>query len=160
MRNIKNNKRGLVSSEKKAQSGFTIIEVLIVLAIAGLIMVIVFLAVPALQRNNRNTQRNSDASRISAAINECVTNNNGNLTNCAPTATGTGAQFANYINVADNQQLTSHSNTLGLNTFTYTTNTRCNSTGSGTTAGGGNRAFTIQYQVETRGAPADKCVGS
>ncbi|HPW47952.1 MAG TPA: prepilin-type N-terminal cleavage/methylation domain-containing protein, partial [Candidatus Saccharibacteria bacterium] len=36
---------------KKDQKGFTIIEVLIVLAIAALILLIVFLAVPALQRN-------------------------------------------------------------------------------------------------------------
>jgi prepilin-type N-terminal cleavage/methylation domain-containing protein len=38
-------------SLKNNKKGFTIIEVLIVLAIAGVIMVIVFLAVPALQRN-------------------------------------------------------------------------------------------------------------
>jgi prepilin-type N-terminal cleavage/methylation domain-containing protein len=34
----------------KKEKGFTIIEVMIVLAIAGLIMLVVFLAVPALQR--------------------------------------------------------------------------------------------------------------
>jgi prepilin-type N-terminal cleavage/methylation domain-containing protein len=45
---------------KKRNEGFTIIEVMIVLAIAGLIMLVVFLAVPALQRNSRNTQRNND----------------------------------------------------------------------------------------------------
>jgi prepilin-type N-terminal cleavage/methylation domain-containing protein len=33
---------------KKSDSGFTIIEVMIVLAIAGLILLIVFLAVPAM----------------------------------------------------------------------------------------------------------------
>jgi prepilin-type N-terminal cleavage/methylation domain-containing protein len=37
--------------KQKRQQGFTIIEVLIVLAIAALILLIVFLAVPALQRN-------------------------------------------------------------------------------------------------------------
>lgn len=62
--------------------GFTIIEVLIVLAIAGLIMLIVFLAVPALQRNSRNTQRNSDASLISSAVNECLNNRNGQTSSC------------------------------------------------------------------------------
>ncbi|MCA9330903.1 prepilin-type N-terminal cleavage/methylation domain-containing protein [Candidatus Saccharibacteria bacterium] len=58
------------------QSGFTIIEVLIVLAIAGLIMLIVFLAVPALQRNSRNTQRKNDAQKLLAATNEWATANN------------------------------------------------------------------------------------
>jgi prepilin-type N-terminal cleavage/methylation domain-containing protein len=33
---------------KKGQSGFTIIEVMIVLAIAGLIMVVVLVAIPAI----------------------------------------------------------------------------------------------------------------
>lgn len=35
---------------KNSPRGFTIVEVMIVLAIAGLIMLIVFLAIPALQR--------------------------------------------------------------------------------------------------------------
>ncbi len=62
---------------RKADKGFTIIEVMIVLAIAGLIMLIVFLAVPALQRNSRNTNRRSDAARISSAVANFIANNNG-----------------------------------------------------------------------------------
>lgn len=49
------------SYKKQRDKGFTIVEVLIVLAIAGLIMVVVFLAVPQLQRNNRNNTRKTDA---------------------------------------------------------------------------------------------------
>src|SRR5581483_2793412 len=64
----------------KGQSGFTIIEVLIVLAIAGLILLIVFLAVPALQRNSRDTQRKNDVSRILGAAQEVI-NNNGSTAN-------------------------------------------------------------------------------
>jgi len=52
---------------------------MIVLAIAGLIMLIVFLAVPALQRASRNTDRKNDIGRISSAINDYVSNNNGSL---------------------------------------------------------------------------------
>jgi len=63
----------------KEQKGFTIIEVLIVLAIAGLIMLIVFLAVPALQRNSRNTQRRADISSVLGAFQEYSNNNNGQL---------------------------------------------------------------------------------
>lgn len=74
---------------KKQSEGFTIIEVLIVLAIAGLIMLIVFLAVPALQRNQRNTSRRSDASRIGSAATNYATNNNGNLPPVATAASGT-----------------------------------------------------------------------
>jgi prepilin-type N-terminal cleavage/methylation domain-containing protein len=62
---------------RNSQEGFTIIEVLIVLAIAGLIMLVVFLAVPALQRSQRNNGRASEASRFSSAITSFVSNNQG-----------------------------------------------------------------------------------
>jgi prepilin-type N-terminal cleavage/methylation domain-containing protein len=68
------------SLNQRNQKGFTIIEVLIVLAIAGLIMLIVFLAVPALQRNSRNTSRRNDVSRILGAAQEVLNNNSGDLT--------------------------------------------------------------------------------
>src|SRR5436190_2809304 len=56
--------------------GFTIIEVMIVLAIAALILLVVFLAVPALQRSQRNNARKTDASRVAASAIDFVTNNN------------------------------------------------------------------------------------
>lgn len=67
------------TSQTKKEKGFTIIEVLIVLAIAGLILLVVFLAVPALQRNARNTQRSTDAGNILSSLSEYVGNNNGQL---------------------------------------------------------------------------------
>ena len=63
--------------KRKDQTGFTIIEVLIVLAIAGLIMVVVFLAVPNLQRSQRNNARKSDANNILQNLSEYVGNANG-----------------------------------------------------------------------------------
>lgn len=69
---------------RKSTKGFTIIEVMIVLAIAGLILAIVFLAVPALQRNSRNTQRRSDVAALLGGVNEYVANNGGAL----PVASG------------------------------------------------------------------------
>jgi prepilin-type N-terminal cleavage/methylation domain-containing protein len=65
--------------KRKQQEGFTIIEVLIVLAIAGLIMLIVFLAVPALQRNSRNTQRKNDVAGLLGAFSEYSNNNGGKV---------------------------------------------------------------------------------
>lgn len=58
-------------------SGFTIIEVMIVLAIAALILLIVFLAVPALERNSRNLQRKNDASAIANGIASFIADNAG-----------------------------------------------------------------------------------
>lgn len=64
---------------KNNKKGFTIIEVVLVLAIAGLIFLMVFLALPALQRSQRDTQRKNDASRLRAAITDYSSNNRGAL---------------------------------------------------------------------------------
>jgi len=69
----------MLNGIKKSNKGFTIIEVLIVLAIAGLIILIVFLAVPALQRNSRNTQRKNDVAALMGGVQEYASNNNGAL---------------------------------------------------------------------------------
>ena len=73
--------------KSKREKGFTIIEVLIVLAIAGLIMLVVFLAVPALQRTSRNTQRTNDVAGVLGAMSEFINNNNGALPTTASTDT-------------------------------------------------------------------------
>ena len=64
---------------KNKKYGFTIIEVVLVLAIAGLIFLMVFIALPALQRSQRDTQRKNDMSRIASALNQYKANNRGNL---------------------------------------------------------------------------------
>ena len=51
------------------KKGFTIIEVVLVLAIAGLIFAMVFIALPALQRSQRDQSRKNDVSTVAAAIN-------------------------------------------------------------------------------------------
>ena len=66
---------------RKKTDGFTIIEVLIVLAIAGLIMLIVFLAIPQLRRNQQNTTMRNEASRILSAVTEFESNANGQQVN-------------------------------------------------------------------------------
>ena len=81
----------MLKSIKKDRGGFTIIEVLIVLAIAALILVIVFLAVPSLQRSARNTQRRTDVSALITAVSNYISDNNGQVPDtikvAAPTAT-------------------------------------------------------------------------
>jgi len=71
----------------KSKKGFTIIEVVLVLAIAGLIFLMVFIALPALQRSQRNTQREDDISRMLTAANDYQTNNHGK----SPFNKGTGS---------------------------------------------------------------------
>ncbi len=65
----------------KSKKGFTIIEVVLVLAIAGLIFLMVFIALPALQRSQRNTQRRDDYSMLVTAVNSYMASNNGKLYN-------------------------------------------------------------------------------
>lgn len=59
--------------------GFTIIEVVLVLAIAGLIFMMVFIALPNLQRAQRDTQRRNALGELAAQIQQYQTNNNGRL---------------------------------------------------------------------------------
>lgn len=66
---------------RETKQGFTIIEVVLVLAIAGLIFLMVFIALPALQRSQRNTQRRDDYSMLVTAVNSYLSSNNGKITN-------------------------------------------------------------------------------
>jgi prepilin-type N-terminal cleavage/methylation domain-containing protein len=77
-------------TQSKTKTGFTIIEVLIVLAIAGLILLIVFLAVPALQRNSRNTTMKNDVQNVLGGVAEYQAANNGKMPFGANAVDGTG----------------------------------------------------------------------
>lgn len=62
-----------------ALGGFTIIEVVLVLAIAGLIFMMVFIALPNLQRAQRDTERRDDLGTLAGQIQQYQANNNGRL---------------------------------------------------------------------------------
>ncbi len=76
--------------------GFTIIEVVLVLAIAGLIFLVVFLALPALQRSQRDTQRKQDLAKFMSQVTGYQSNNQGVL----PSTTALWNTFVtNYLTV-------------------------------------------------------------
>lgn len=77
----------------KNKKGFTIIEVVLVLAIAGLIFLMVFIALPALQRSQRNTRRRSDMTRFISAVNDYQTNNNYKLPFKGTEISGSGISY-------------------------------------------------------------------
>lgn len=77
------------------KGGFTIIEVVLVLAIAGLIFLMVFIALPALQRSQRDTERRNAMAHVSAQISQYQTNNNGKLPNDGKVAAVEDGQLAN-----------------------------------------------------------------
>lgn len=153
---------------RNKQAGFTIIELLIVLAIAGLIMLIVFLAVPALERSSRNTARKQDASRIADAVSNFVNNNNGTQ----PGSTGDLQTILNDAGTLGEYKLTT-SATVAANTITYTTTAaQAALTGtdevqvvlgatcgtSGATVAGTSRQIALQYTVETSGGYTGNCL--
>ena len=163
----------MLSKLKRNNEGFTIIEVMIVLAIAGLIILIVLLAVPALQRNGRNTAIKNDASAVAAALSEFKSNNDG----VSPTINATHPSTTGNVVTVDSttagttpahatiQGGTTVSGAAGLGPTTAIANgtinvyggARCDCVAS-------TRAITVWYSIETRSAvPAaapfnNKCI--
>jgi prepilin-type N-terminal cleavage/methylation domain-containing protein len=162
----------MATSLKKRTQGFTIIEVLIVLAIAGLILLIVFLAVPALQRNSRNTQRRSDVSRMLGGLQEATNNNNGTIPASLP------AQVTDKLSLYTSSDVTYANVTSGTGTVLSSVDTNRVYIGNGlkcispqptvtgaasgtfslsganamqTTTGASVRSVTAVYAVETTG---------
>lgn len=144
--------------QQRKESGFTIVEVLIVLAIAGLIILVVLLAVPALQRNGRNTAIKNDASAVSGGIAEYSSNNDGGLPtgvagtgtvviSGAGTSTNAKVQGATVVDNAAN-----HSPALGH--ISVDLQDRCDTTGNANT-----RAAAVWYSIEnSSGTPQYKCI--
>ncbi len=61
------------------KKGFTIIEVVLVLAIAGLIFLMVFVALPSLQKSQRDTERKNNYNVITSAVTTYSSNHHGQL---------------------------------------------------------------------------------
>jgi|JI10StandDraft_1071094.scaffolds.fasta_scaffold602718_2 prepilin-type N-terminal cleavage/methylation domain-containing protein len=74
--------------------GFTIIEVVLVLAIAALIFLMVFIALPALQRNQRDTARKQEIGKVLAAVTSYQSNSSG-------ANPAINAAFAKYLDAPD-----------------------------------------------------------
>jgi prepilin-type N-terminal cleavage/methylation domain-containing protein len=155
----------MLNKLNKRKEGFTIVEVLIVLAIAGVIMLVVFLAVPALQRNSRNTQRRADAAHMAGLINEYSANHGGALPTDTIVNTNYGTEkFAimnapaagGFLTVA-NPGTNGGSGTIAE--LQVHPGTVCSATNLPTTAGASARSFSIHYKVETSGVGTeDACL--
>lgn len=141
------------------EKGFTIIEVVLVLAIAGLIFLIVFLAVPALQRSQRDQQRKSDVGRVIAAVQDWKSNHRGQLPAAADLAS-TGAFYTGLTNgssfedPAGGAYVFTNSTTVQTNNvdgkLAYATGNICNASGNAmTTTGAGSRNFAVLMKLES-----------
>jgi type IV pilus assembly protein PilA len=144
--------------------GFTIIEVVLVLAIAGLIFLMVFIALPALQAGQRDTARKSDVSNVASAVTSYASANRGKF----PTAgTGLDAQLGavagspksysslsnNISSVVVNTTTDGGEVTVTDGVITVYTGTKCSPTAANTSTkttlvGGTNREFATVTKLE------------
>lgn len=148
--------------KQQDKKGFTIIEVVLVLAIAGLIFLMVFIALPALQRSQRDTQRRNDLSRAQTAVNNYQTNNRNKLPNF--TASDPSSFLERYLKV-DNKDTfadpngTSYKFVAGpinnksfednAGNIFFTEGSICN--GESLTDNQGNLKVALQYKLEGGG---------
>lgn len=72
----KHNSLKNINNKSNNQQGFTIIEVVLVLAIAGLIFLAVFLALPAMQKSQRDNARRQDVGKVVAGLQQYKVDNN------------------------------------------------------------------------------------
>lgn len=147
----------MLKNLQKRNAGFTIVEVMIVLAIAGLIILVVLLAVPALQRNSRNSQRTSDATQVAGIVNECLGNRNGVTTSCDSTAELVGLD-TNKLSILK---------TVGFGTgfpadtssINIAFSSTCASDGSSRVASTNTRQFAVLFNTEnSSNGNVPKCV--
>lgn len=148
--------------QKRREEGFTIIEVLIVLAIFGLIMLIVFLAVPALQRNSRNTAIRNDVQNVLGGVSEYQGANNGRIPNGITSSTtnpgtvdytGGNATTARVQGTTAVSTVTSAPATLQTGQIQVMLRHQCNpnDTNGSTPVIANTRAVAAFYSVETAG---------
>ena len=157
-------------SNNNSKKGFTIIEVVLVLAIAGLIFLMVFVALPALQRSQRDTQRRQDMARLITAIQNYQSGNrnqvptdfngdkfyNGYLTNNGSDtfndpSTNSGYTFASKV-VCTATECVNGSNpgnnnpNAAMGVIVPYTNATCNGSDPMYAQGDGKLAFTIKLE--------------
>lgn len=154
-------------------AGFTITETLIVLAVAGLILVIVFAAIPALTRNSRNNQRKQNIQSILAAISHYELNNSANF----PTTAELQPLLDQYAHLSyyDTSNVTAqpkpavgggpvpilnpNDNPGGLEAVDVYNHAKCdsNSPGNATTGGAGYSDVVALYALETGNGQSPQC---
>lgn len=141
--------------QTEGQKGFTIIEVVLVLAIAALIFLMVFIALPALQRGQRDTARKNDASVIASALTASKGNNRGSL----PTTAAAFGDFKDEYLVDPLSQYTpadvilandtQRTGNPGNQAWVFTGD-KCSTTSSDAVAGN-SRTAAIRISLETGG---------
>jgi hypothetical protein cdiviTM7_02704 len=158
-----------MNTKLQQRKGFTIIEVVLVLAIAALIILMVFIAWPALQRTQRDQARKSDIALIGSTISTFKSNNKGKLpdicelnklvfkqgtsiyqaVDCAGGGAVTGSNIITQGTVADGDAA------VGIEQVIVVPGGRCD--GNNVRTGGSPRQAALAFAVEANGTPMRQC---
>lgn len=138
----------------KRKEGFTLIEIVIVLAIAALIMVIVFVAVQGAQRSRRDTQRKKALDSIVGQLENYSANNNGKYPNNNSQWNNSSNSFINlyvdgrgeYVDPTSGNQYSFSNQVASFSDFSDT-NTQCASGFKGNS--NENGAGSVVYAIDT-----------
>lgn len=155
-----------MNTKQTFKKGFTIIEVVLVLAIAGLIFLMVFVALPALQAGQRDTARKNDVGSAASAVNTYASNNRGGFPQ-TPAALGTynagTGKWSGYASAISSNTTsltvytTSRAVTATQNNITIVNQSVCPATITGTgvtpTAGTSRQYIVVTY-LEAGGGTA------
>ena len=141
---------------KSTKQGFTIIEVVLVLAIAALIFLMAFVAFPALQRTQRDTARKNAVSTVVAAGNDFLSNNRGDLTQLTVGVAGGSGTLNNYIKETTDagysvvaQVITGETSISSIvDTITIYKQAKCGN--SGKVVPGSSRQFAVATYLESK----------
>jgi prepilin-type N-terminal cleavage/methylation domain-containing protein len=137
---------------KKKERGFTIIEVVIVLAIASLILLAVFLASAGAQRSQRDSARKSIAGRVGSGLENWASNNNG-VYPAGGAALG-GNYLAGIVDPDTNVIPVPGASATATSGVRYQARAVC----PGSTVPAGPRTYAVFYWSEN--ANAQQCTGS
>ena len=137
---------------KKREQGFTLIEIVIVLAIAAALILVVFLAVSGAQKSKRDTVTKQNAGELGSQIENYESNNGGN----APTAALSLAYLGNIVDGQGGTPSYRQATAAGISA-TSATNKEIQYSGAAQCSGGsmitsGNtNAYAVVYWSESGG---------
>lgn len=159
--------------KSESRSGFTIIETLLVLAVAGLILLIVLMLVPQLQRTSRNNMRKQDVSSILDHVSTYLTNNSGNMPDTSTFLQGSKLKYYDASSVDFSSDvavgISLRAQQRGTGGGSTVTNTSVDSVwiynyrkclpagNSATPTAAGYRDIVAVYGIENSGGAASKC---
>lgn len=134
----------------KKEGGFTLIEIVLVLAIAGLLLVIVFLAVSGAQKSRRDTQRKNDLSRYAAQLESYASNNSGTYPTVAQLGTAVWTPYipSNFNDPTSGAPYGTPAATLGATAGNIQYQLGAGTGCDGVTAITGARQFVLHMRLE------------